>query len=39
MMSRSSCKVYETGYPYFMTSSFIEGIPIFAESRFSKDRI
>jgi hypothetical protein len=31
MMSRSSYKVYETGYPYFMTSSFVEGIPIFAD--------
>jgi hypothetical protein len=30
-MSRSHYKIYETAYPYFMTSSFVEGIPVFAD--------
>ncbi len=29
-MSRSHYKIYDTNYPYFMTSSFVEGIPVFA---------
>lgn len=30
-MSRSNYKIYETSYPYFMTSSFVENIPIFGD--------
>jgi hypothetical protein len=31
MMSRSNYKIFETDYPYFMTSSFVDSIPIFAD--------
>ncbi|NBC03395.1 MAG: transposase [Bacteroidetes bacterium] len=29
-MSRSRYKIYETEYPYFLSSSIVEGIPLFA---------
>lgn len=29
-MSRSRYKIYETEYPYFLTSSIVDGIPLFA---------
>ncbi|MDZ7718751.1 MAG: transposase [Balneolaceae bacterium] len=29
-MSRSRYKIYETEYPYFLTSSIIDGIPLFS---------
>lgn len=29
-MSRSRYKIYETEYPYFITSSIVDGIPLFA---------
>jgi len=31
IMSRSPYKIYETEYPYFMTSSFVEGLPLFGD--------
>lgn len=30
-MSRSSYKILDTGFPYFMTSTFVEGFPHFAD--------
>jgi len=30
-MGRSSYRIYDTSYPYFMTSSFIQGFPIFSD--------
>jgi REP element-mobilizing transposase RayT len=30
-MGRSAYKIYETVYPYFMTSSFVNGLPLFAD--------
>lgn len=30
-MSRSQYKIYDTTYPYFMTSSCIEGITLFSD--------
>ena len=29
-MSRSRYKIYETEYPYFITSSIVDGIPLFS---------
>lgn len=30
-MSRSSYKILDTGFPYFMSSTFVEGFPLFAD--------
>jgi len=30
-MSRSSYRIHDTKYPYFMTSTFVEGFPLFAD--------
>jgi REP element-mobilizing transposase RayT len=30
-MSRTQYKIYEAEYPYFMTSSFVKGYPLFAD--------
>lgn len=30
-MGRSSYKIYDTCYPYFMTSSCIQGFPLFSD--------
>ncbi len=34
-MSRSRYKIYETEYPYFLTNSIVEGIPLFANREIS----
>src|SRR5699024_9976425 len=30
-MSRTSYRIYEPEYPYFLTSSFVKGYPLFAD--------
>lgn len=35
LMSRSRYKIYETEYPSFLTSSIVEGIPLFANPEIS----
>lgn len=35
-MSRSRFKFHENDYPYFITSSIIEGIPLFSDPHIAK---
>ncbi|MDZ7720671.1 MAG: transposase [Balneolaceae bacterium] len=35
-MSRSRYKIYETEYPYFLTSSIVDGIPLFANPKITE---
>lgn len=35
-MSRSRYKIYETEYPYFLTGSIVQGIPLFANSEIAQ---
>lgn len=35
-MSRTRYKIFETAYPYFISSSFVQGLPLFAHPKVAR---